>query len=187
MLWHVVVPLDAVSEDSDCHFDEKTWLHVDLGRSMKAYGSLLHIVERMESWARCVSGMSGLSSAMLTLLDPCRNLYQFLGDSSLFIGIYIILYHFIFCFMILNYVKLYYMLLVVMLIILYPPPVHASHSLASIKNSSQQRRCRLHEGLVWRPNQGRLDSNDHHLHIIPASVAEHLGRDPGKWWTQPVD
>ena len=108
MLWHVVVPLDAVSEDSDCHFDEKTWLHVDLGRSMKAYGSLLHIVERMESWERCVSGMSGLSSAMLTLLDPCRNLYQFLGDSSLFIGIYIILYHFIFCFMILNYVKLYF-------------------------------------------------------------------------------
>ena len=108
MLWHVVVPLDAVSEDSDCHFDEKTWLHVDLGRSMKAYRSLLHIVERMESWERCVSGMSGLSSAMLTLLDPCRNLYQFLGDSSLFIGIYIILYHFIFCFMILNYVKLYF-------------------------------------------------------------------------------
>ena len=58
--------------------------------------------------------------------------------------IYIILSYYL----ILNYVKLYYMLLVVMLIILYPPPVHASHSLASIKNSSQQRRCRLHEGLV---------------------------------------
>ena len=58
MLWHVVVPLDAVSEDSDCHLDEKTWLcepddavavgrvslveHVDLVRSMEAY-SALHI------------------------------------------------------------------------------------------------------------------------------------------------